>query len=391
MFENMRAFAEVNLDNIRQNVLNIQKHIGEKTKILAVIKADGYGHGSIPIAKYLSREKLVWGFGVSTVREAVVLRKAGINMPVLILGYVFPADFETVIRYGITTTVFQLETAKALSNKASECGETARIHIKIDTGMGRIGFAPNEKAIDDIEEITKLPFIEVEGLFTHFACADCKDKTSAYAQLDKFKKIISELEKRGIYIPIKHACNSAGIIEFDDDHFDLVRAGIIIYGLYPSEEVNKEKIRLRPAMSVKSRVSYVKTVPAGTAISYGSVYVTESERKIATISIGYADGILRALTGKGEVIIRGKRAKIVGKICMDQMMADVTDIDGVSQGDFVTVIGRDGGEEITMEEISEKAGTFNYEFVCGFQRRVPRIYTENGHIIKILDYLEETI
>lgn len=391
MFENMRAFAEVNLDNIRQNVLNIQKHIGEKAKILAVIKADGYGHGSIPIAKYLSREKLVWGFGVSTVREAVVLRKAGINMPVLILGYVFPADFETVIRYGITTTVFQLETAKALSEKAAECGETARIHIKIDTGMGRIGFAPNEKAIDDIEEITKLPFIEVEGLFTHFACADCEDKTSAYAQLDKFKKIISELEKRDIHIPIKHACNSAGIIEFEEAHFDLVRAGIIIYGLYPSEEVNKEKIRLRPAMSVKSRVSYVKTVPAGTAISYGSVYVTESERKIATISIGYADGILRALTGKGEVIIRGKRAKIVGKICMDQMMADVTDIDGVSQGDFVTVIGRDGGEEITMEEISEKAGTFNYEFVCGFQRRVPRIYTENGHIIKILDYLEETI
>lgn len=391
MFENMRAFAEINLDSIRQNVLNIQNHIGDSAKILAIIKADGYGHGSIPIAKYLSREKLVYGFGVSTVREAVVLRKAGINMPILILGYVFPADFETVIRYCITTTVFQLETAKALSDKALKCGETACIHIKIDTGMGRIGFTPGEKALDDIEEITKLPNLSVEGIFTHFACADCKDKTSAYAQLDLFRKINRDLEEKGIIIPIKHACNSAGIIEFDDNHFDLVRAGIILYGLYPSDEVDKSKVILSPAMSIKSRVSYVKTVPAGTPISYGSIYVTESERKIATISIGYADGIMRNLTGKGEVIIRGKRAKIVGKICMDQMMADVTDIENVSQGDVVTVIGRDGDEEITMEEISEKAGTFNYEFVCGFQRRVPRIYIENGHIIKILDYLEETI
>lgn len=391
MFENMRAFAEINLDCIRDNVLNIQKQIGGDTKILAIIKADGYGHGSIPIAKYLSRENLVYGFGVSTVREAVVLRKAGINLPILILGYVFPADFETIIRYDIITTVFQLETAKALSQKAGECGENAKIHIKIDTGMGRIGFSPDEKAIDDITEITKLPNITVDGLFTHFACADCEDKVSTNAQLEKFRKIISELEDRGVYIPIKHCCNSAGIIELDDSRFDMVRAGIILYGLYPSEEVSKNKIALRPAMAIKSRVSYVKTVPEGTPISYGSIYVTESERKIATISIGYADGIMRNLTGKGEVLINGKRAKIVGKICMDQMMADVTDIENVRQGDIVTIIGKDGDEEISMEEISEKAGTFNYEFVCGFQRRVPRIYRENGHIIKILDYLEETI
>ena len=391
MFENMRAFAEINLDSIRFNVQNIQKHIGEETKILAIIKADGYGHGSIPIAKYLSRERLVYGFGVSTVREAVVLRKAGINMPILILGYVFPADFETIIRYNITTTVFQLETAKALSEKACECGETASIHIKIDTGMGRIGFSPDEKSADEIEKITKLPNLSVEGIFTHFACADCEDKSSAYAQLEKFENINNELSERGITIPIKHACNSAGIIEFNDNHFDMVRAGIIMYGLYPSEEVDKSKLRLIPAMTIKSRISYVKTVPAGTPISYGSNYVTDSERKIATISIGYADGIMRNLTGKGEVLIKGKRAKIVGKICMDQMMADVTDIQDVAQGDFVTLIGKDGDEEITMEEIAEKAGTFNYEFVCGFQRRVPRIYRENGHIIKILDYLEETI
>lgn len=391
MFENMRAYAEINLDAIRFNIQNIQKHIGENTKILAVIKADGYGHGSIPIARYLSSNKLVYGFAVSTVREAVVLRKAGIDMPILILGYVFPDDFETIINYDIISTVFQLETAKILSETAKKLGKEACVHIKIDTGMGRIGFSPNKGSADDIEEIVKLPNLSVEGIFTHFACADSVDKTSVNAQLEKFNYIVGELESRGVHFKLKHTCNSAGIIELENNHFDLVRAGIIMYGLYPSEEVNKSSVALRPVMAIKSRVSYVKTVPAGTPISYGSIYVTDSERKIATISIGYADGIYRSLTGHGEVIIRGKRAKIVGKICMDQMMADVTDINGVSQGDIVTVIGRDGNEEISMEEISEKAGTFNYEFICGFQRRVPRVYFENGKIVKVLDYLEETI
>lgn len=391
MFENMRAYAEINLDAIRFNIQNIQKHIGESTKILAVIKADGYGHGSIPIARYLSLSKLVYGLAVSTVREAVVLRKAGIDMPILILGYVFPDDFETIINYDIITTVFQLETAKILSETAKKLNKEVCVHIKVDTGMGRIGFFPNKNSADDIEKITKLPNLNVEGIFTHFACADSGDKTSVNAQLEKFNYIIRELEKRGVYFKLKHTCNSAGIIELENNHFDLVRAGIIMYGLYPSEEVDKNRVALKPAMEIKSRVSYVKTVPAGTPISYGAIYVTDSERKIATISIGYADGIYRSLTGHGEVIIRGKRAKIVGKICMDQMMADVTDIDGVSQGDIVTVIGKDGNEEISMEEISEKAGTFNYEFICGFQRRVPRIYFENGEIVKVLDYLEETV
>ena len=391
MFENMRAYAEIDLDAIRFNIINIQKHIGENTKILAVIKADGYGHGSIPIARYLSRNKLVYGFAVSTVREAVVLRKAGIDMPILILGYVFPDDFETIINYDIISTVFQLETAKILSETAKKLDKEVCVHIKIDTGMGRIGFSPDKNSADDIEKIVKLPNIIVEGIFTHFACADSEDKTSVNAQLEKFNYIVSELESRGVYFKLKHTCNSAGIIELENNYLDLVRAGIIMYGLYPSEEVNKCRVALKPAMAIKSRISYVKTVPAGTPISYGSIYVTDSERKIATISIGYADGIYRSLTGHGEVIIRGKRAKIVGKICMDQMMADVTDIDGVSQGDIVTVIGRDGNEEISMEEISEKAGTFNYEFICGFQRRVPRVYFENGKIVKVLDYLEEKI
>ncbi len=391
MFENMRAYAEINLDNIKSNVINIQRRIGEKTKILAIIKADGYGHGSIPIAHFLSREKLVYGFGVSTVREAVVLRKAGIKEPILILGYVFPADFETVIDYSITTTVFQYDTAKLLSEVAVNKGKTADVHIKIDTGMGRIGFEADDNCHEEIAEISQLPNIRIEGIFTHFACADHKDKASANAQKDKFYRILGELEDKGIDITVKHMCNSAGIVEFDGEFLDLVRAGIIIYGLYPSEDVNKENVKLTPAMSIKSRVVYVKTLKKGQTVSYGSDYVAEKDTEIATISIGYADGFYRSLSGKGEVLIKGKRAKIVGRVCMDQMMVDVSDIPEVRQGDVVTVFGKDGDDEITFEETAETAGTINYEFICGFARRVPRIYIENGDIVKVLDYLEETV
>lgn len=391
MFENMRAYAEINLDNIKSNVINIQRRIGEKTRILAIIKADGYGHGSIPIARFLSKEKLVFGFGVSTVREAVVLRKAGIEEPILILGYVFPADFETVIDYSITTTVFQYDTAKLLSDVAVHKGKTADVHIKIDTGMGRIGFDTSVESVEEINRISKLPNIRIEGIFTHFACADHKDKTSANTQKHRFYGVLDALGQQGIDIPVKHMCNSAGVVEFDGEFLDLVRAGIIIYGLYPSEAVNKENVKLLPAMSIRSRVVYVKTLRKGQTVSYGSDYVAENDVKIATISIGYADGFYRSLSGIGEVLIRGKRAKIVGRVCMDQMMVDVSDIPDVKQGDIVTVFGKDGDEEITFEETADKAGTINYEFICGFARRVPRIYIENGEIVKVLDYLEETV
>ncbi len=391
MFEYMRAYAEINLDNIKYNVENIQRRIGRDTKILAIIKADGYGHGSIPIAKFLSREKLVYGFGVSTVREAVVLRKAGIEEPILILGYVLPADFITIIDYSITTTVFQYDTARMLSEVASAKNKTAKIHIKIDTGMGRIGFAADEASVDEICRTAELPGIEIEGIFTHFACADHKDKTSANKQKALFYDILNKLSAKGIDVPVKHMCNSAGIVEFDGEFLDLVRAGIIIYGLYPSEEVCKSNVKLLPAMSIKSRVVYVKTIKPGMTVSYGSDFVAEKDTRIATISIGYADGYYRSLSGKGEVLIRGKRAVIVGRVCMDQMMVDVTDIPDVQQGDIVTVFGRDGDDEITFEEASKKAGTINYEFICGFARRVPRIYIENREIVRVLDYLEETL
>lgn len=390
MFEYMRVYAEINLDHIRFNVKNIQRRIGDETKILAIIKADGYGHGSIPIAKFLSKEKLVYGFGVSTVREAVVLRKAGIEEPILILGYVLPADFITVIDYSITTTVFQYETARMLSEVAKAKNKTAKIHIKIDTGMGRIGFAADDSCVEEICRISELPGIETEGIFTHFACADHKDKTSANKQKALFYGILDKLSQRGVSIPVRHMCNSAGIIEFDGEFLDLVRAGIIIYGLYPSDEVNKDNVKLLPAMSIKSRVVYVKEIRKGMTVSYGSDFVAEKNTRIATISMGYADGFYRSLSGKGEVLIRGKRAKIVGRVCMDQMMVDVTDIPDVEQGDVVTVFGKDGSEEITFEEASETAGTINYEFICGFARRVPRIYIENREITKVLDYLEET-
>ena len=390
MFEYMRVYAEINLDHIRFNVKNIQRRIGEETKILAIIKADGYGHGSIPIAKFLSKEKLVYGFGVSTVREAVVLRKAGIEEPILILGYVLPADFITVIDYSITTTVFQYETARMLSEVAKAKNKTAKIHIKIDTGMGRIGFNADDSCIEEICKISRLNGIEIEGIFTHFACADHKDKTSANKQKALFYGILDKLSQRGVNAPVRHMCNSAGIIEFDGEFLDIVRAGIIIYGLYPSNEVNKDNMKLLPAMSIKSRVVYVKDIQEGMTVSYGSDYVAEKNTRIATISMGYADGFYRSLSGKGEVLIRGKRAKIVGRVCMDQMMVDVTDIPDVKQGDIVTVFGKDGNEEITFEEASEIAGTINYEFICGFARRVPRIYIENREITKVLDYLEET-
>lgn len=390
MFEYMRVYAEINLDHIRFNVKNIQRRIGEETKILAIIKADGYGHGSIPIAKFLSKEKLVYGFGVSTVREAVVLRKAGIEEPILILGYVLPADFITVIDYSITTTVFQFETARMLSEVAKAKNKTAKIHIKIDTGMGRIGFNADDSCIEEICKISRLNGIEIEGIFTHFACADHKDKTSANKQKALFYGILDKLSQRGVNAPVRHMCNSAGIIEFDGEFLDIVRAGIIIYGLYPSNEVNKDNMKLLPAMSIKSRVVYVKDIQEGMTVSYGSDYVAEKNTRIATISMGYADGFYRSLSGKGEVLIRGKRAKIVGRVCMDQMMVDVTDIPDVKQGDIVTVFGKDGNEEITFEEASEIAGTINYEFICGFARRVPRIYIENREITKVLDYLEET-
>ena len=382
-----RVYLKIDLDKICNNINAVINKVGRDTKVLAVVKGDAYGHGAIEVTKALS-EIGTYGFAVATVGEALALRRAGITKPILILDFVFPNQFETIIRNDIMLTVFQYGIAKELNEAAGEMGTTAHIHIKIDTGMGRIGYIPDEKSIDEICRIAQLPNIEIDGIFTHFACADEKDKTSMNGQSEKFHSFVEKLESRGINIPIKHVCNSAAVIDKDGDYLDMVRSGIITYGLYPSEEVDKSKLRVEPAMELHSVVINIKTIHEGDTVSYGSTYVAEKPTVIATIPVGYADGYPRLLSNKGSVLIHGKRAKIVGKVCMDQFMVDVTDIPDVSIGDNVTLIGKDGDECITCEEIGDISGRFNYEFLCCITRRVPRVYIRNGKTRKIVDYLE---
>lgn len=382
-----RVYLKIDLDKICNNINEVIKKVGKDTKVLAVVKGDAYGHGAIEVTKALS-EIGTYGFAVATVGEALALRRAGITKPILILDFVFPNQFETIIRNDIMLTIFQYGIAKELNEAAEEMGTTAHIHIKVDTGMGRIGYIPDDKSVDEICRIAQLPNIEIDGIFTHFACADMVDKTSMNNQYEKFKAFVEKLEARGIDIPIKHVCNSAAIIDKDDNFLNLVRSGIVTYGLYPSEEVDKDKLRVEPAMELHSVVINIKTIHEGDTVSYGSTYVATKPTVIATIPVGYADGYPRLLSGKGSVLIHGKRAKIVGRVCMDQFMVDVTDIPDVSIGDNVTLIGRDGDDCITCEEIGDISGRFNYEFLCCITRRVPRVYIRNGKTKKIVDYLE---
>lgn len=382
-----RVYLKIDLDKICKNINEVIKKVGKDTKVLAVVKGDAYGHGAIEVTKALS-EIGTYGFAVATVGEALALRRAGITKPILILDFVFPNQFETIIRNDIMLTVFQYGIAKELNEAAGQMGTTVHIHIKVDTGMGRIGFIPDEDSIDEICRIAQLPNIEIDGIFTHFACADMTDKTSMNKQYELFKSFVRKLEERGINIPIKHVCNSAAIIDMDDGFLNLVRSGIVTYGLYPSEEVHKENLKIEPAMELHSVVINIKTIHKGDTVSYGSTYVAEKPTVIATIPVGYADGYPRLLSNKGSVLIHGKRAKIVGRVCMDQFMVDITDIPDVSIGDNVTLIGRDGSECITCEEIGDISGRFNYEFLCCITRRVPRVYIRNGKTKKIVDYLE---
>ena len=382
-----RVYLKIDLDTICDNTRAIQKKVGADTKVMVVVKADAYGHGAIEVAKALS-EISTYGFAVATVGEALALRRAGITKPILILDFVFPNQFETIIRNNIMLTVFRYSIAKQLSEVAVRMGTTAHIHIKVDTGMGRIGYVPDDESVDEICRIARLPNIEIDGIFTHYACADMKDKTFMDRQTEKFFDFVGRVESCGINIPIKHICNSAAIIDKDDGFLDMVRSGIVTYGLYPSDEVDKNKLKIRPAMELKSIVINVKTIHKGDTVSYGCTYVADGPRVIATIPVGYADGYPRLMSNKGDVLIHGKRAAIVGRVCMDQFMVDVTDIPGVSIGDKVTLIGRDGDECITCEEIGRISGRFNYEFLCCITRRVPRVYIRSGRTEKIVDYLE---
>ncbi len=381
-----RVYAQINLDAICRNVRQVMEKVGPSVDVMAIVKTDAYGHGAVPVSKALE-EIGVDAFGVATVEEALQLRKSGIDKPILILGYVFPEDYESIINYGICHAVFKYENALALSEKAVQMNETAKIHIKIDTGMGRLGFQPNSESIEEIKKISELPNIEIDGIFTHFACADEKDKTSCDKQKKIYLDFLEKLDSYGIKIPIKHMDNSAGIIDYNSDFLDMVRVGIMTYGLYPSDEVDKQ-FPLQPAMELISHITFVKKVPEGFTVSYGSTYTTDKETEIATVSIGYGDGYPRSLSNKGKVLVNGQFAKIIGRVCMDQLMIDVTGMN-VKQGDEVIIIGKSGDRQITVEEVSNQAGSFNYEFCCGINMRVPRVYIKNGKISQIVNYLNK--
>jgi len=368
----LRTYAEIDLHAVLGNINEIKKRIEKNIKVMAVIKADGYGHGAAILGDFLKTE--VDYYGVATIEEALELRYEGIELPILILGYTSPSQYMDLVKNNITQTIYTLETAREISKAGVACGKQAKIHIALDTGMTRIGLDANETGISAIEEISNLPNLLIEGLFTHFSTADEKDKSYSKLQMNRYDKFIELLEKRGIHIPIKHMCNSAGIMEFDHHRFDMVRAGIIIYGLYPSDQVNKNAVKLKPALEWKTHVINVKTVDEGNGVSYGKTFITKDKTKIATLSVGYADGYPRVLSSRGRVLIHGEYAPILGRICMDQMMVNVTHIKDVEIEDEVTLVGKDGDNIISVEELADMSGSFNYEFVCGIGKRVPRVY-----------------
>ena len=362
------------MDNLLHNFEEIRRNIKEDTKVVAVIKADGYGHGAVEIGKAIEGLDYIWGYATATAEEAFTLRNNGLKKPILILGYTFEEDFDKLILEDIRPAVFNYEVAKSLSEKAAKLNKTVNVHIKIDTGMSRIGFQVGESAASEIEKISKLSNLKIEGIFTHFSKADERDLSFARKQIENFKNMIAMCQEKGVEIPLHHCSNSAGIIELPDVNMNLVRAGIIIYGLWPSNEVKKDVLDLWPVMEWKARIVHIKSLEAGRIISYGGTYESKDGDIIATVCLGYADGYPRGLSNKGYVLVRGQKAPIVGRICMDQFMINVKDIEGVLIGDEVTLVGFDGDECITMEELGDISGRFNYEFACDVGKRVPRVY-----------------
>lgn len=379
-----RTQAKIDLDAVEYNYNNTRAKLPQGCKLLGVIKADAYGHGAVELARFL--ENKCDFFGVACIEEAVELKKADIQTPILILGYVAPELSDIVVKYDIRIPVFSYDSAKALSDEAVKQGKTVPFHFCIDTGMSRIGFQVNEESADICKQICDLPNIEAEGLFSHFATADETDLSKAIAQRDKFKEFVDMLQKRGVDIPIKHLNNSAGIMNFDE-YFDMCRMGIILYGLYPSDEVDKSLLDIKPVMSWLTHISHIKTLQPGREISYGGTYKTTEPRVIATIPVGYADGYPRCLSNKGRVIINGQYAPIVGRVCMDQFMVDVTDVDSAELDSAVTLVGKDGDAELSMEEVSNAAYSFNYELPCRIARRVPRTYYKGGKFVKATNYM----
>ena len=369
-----RVCATIDMAAIAENLKLLAGKLESDTKLLAVIKADGYGHGAIPIAQMSESYGFIWGFGVATIEEAITLREAGVKKPIMILGFTFPENYEDLVINDLIPTIFSYEQADKLSIVATQANKRVSIHLAVDTGMNRIGFADEEASVQEIINISTLPNILVEGIFSHFARADELNHEPTHKQLRRFNEFVEKLVTMGIDIPLRHASNSAGLLQFPEAHMNIVRAGISIYGLYPSDEMMGLDFKLKPAMTITSHITLVKTVESGEAISYGGTYVTDKKTKVATVPVGYADGYARSLSNKGYVLIRGQKAPILGRICMDQFMVDVSAIDAVAELDEVVLLGQSEDEVITMEMLSETSGRFNYEFACGIAKRVPRVY-----------------
>ena len=385
IFKSLRTWVEINLDALECNFDAVREALPENIKILAVVKANAYGHGAIGVAKFL--ENKADYLAVAATDEALELRKNGINCPILVLGHIPYGDYDNIVKFNITTAISDFYEAELLSKAAKKAGVNVPLHIAVDTGMNRIGFACNDASIEEIKKIKKLPNIEIEGAFSHLAAADMLDKTYTKMQAEKFDNFVLKLENAGIEVAIKHLYNSAAIADLEKK-YDMVRQGIILYGLKPSDEVEFNNINVpKPVMSMKTRVVQVKTLPAGECISYGCTYTTEKETIVATLCAGYADGVTRVLSNNGEVLIRGKRAKIIGRVCMDQFMVDVTEIPEVEAGDTATIFGTDGNETISVDEIAKKANTINYEIICNINSRVTRVYMKNGKVESSFGYL----
>ncbi len=380
------TWVEINLDNLAHNIREVKRVIKKDTEILAVVKADAYGHGVIESANVFLNNGAN-RLAVTALSEAIQLRKNNINVPIIIFAYTPLEQSIDLLQNDVIQTIYSFEQAKAISKAGCELHKDGKVHIKLDTGMSRIGFLPNEDTIKEIVKISKLPNLMIEGIYTHFARADEESKEFTKKQYDRFNWVIDKLQKRGINIPIKHVSNSAAIIDCPEYNFDMVRAGIMLYGLYPSGEVDKDNVDLRPAMTFKTRVVNIKKVKKGTGISYGHRHVTQEQATIGTLPVGYADGFTRILSGNAEVSIKGKRVPVVGNICMGQCMVNLSSIDNVEMDDEVVLFGDGSNNSLHIDEIADKLNTINYEIVCMVSRRVPRVYIKNGEIVKVNDYL----
>jgi len=367
------AWAEINLDNLAHNTREIKRITSSSARIMAVVKANAYGHGVYDVGRVVL-ENGAERLGVAILDEAIKLRSRGFKVPIVILGYTPVSDLGAVVDYDLIQTIFDYDHAKFLSEAAVRQGKAAKVHIKIDTGMGRLGFLAEEKTVEIVKRIVELPGIFIEGIYTHFANADSRDKSYTTEQMERFSWFLKRLEEESISIPIKHAANSAAVIDLPETHLDMVRPGIVLYGLYPSEEVDRTRVSLKPVMSLKAQVASVKRIKAGSAISYGCTYTLKRDSLVAVLPLGYADGYSWLLSNKGEVLIKGKRVPVIGRVCMDQLMVDVSSVPGVKIGDEAVVMGKQGAQEITAEEIAGRLGTINYEVICMISERVPRRY-----------------